>query len=238
MLYSVSSMLPGLFTVCMRLLLFSMLLTAVPEASGAQDIDLHTVAQKLQDTYENATNLVAEFDQTTTVKFSPRVRQGSGRLIFLKPGRMRWDYLTPDRQVLISDGETISMYFDKSRQMIVSNAREYLQSDVTYSFFAGTGNILQDFNVSEPDIFNQDKNFHLIKMTPKTVHPHVAAIHLWVTPDTFLITRMQITDHFDTVTDLIFSNIQIDADYYGNRKIDTDLFRFSPPADTEIIEQF
>lgn len=233
---SFSSILPRLIKVCMLILIS--IVSAVSDTAAARDADLQTVAQKLQNTYETATNLVAEFDQTTTMKFSSRVRQGSGRLVFHKPGKMRWDYLTPDHQVLISDGETISMYFEKNRQMIITEAREYLQSDVTYSFFAGTGNILEDFTVSEPDIFNQDENLYLIKMTPKTVHPHVSAIHLWITPETFLITRMQITDHFDTITDLLFSNIQIDAEFYGSRKIDNDLFQFSPPPGTEIIKQF
>ena len=211
-------------------------LLAVP--AKAQTMSALEVAQKLQNTYEKAENLAAEFKQTTTTKFSSRVRQGSGTMIFSKPGRMRWDYLTPDHQVLISDGETISMYFEKNNQMIVSNAKDYLQSDVTYSFFAGSGNILKDFDVSEPDIFKQPEDSFLIKMTPKSLHPHVSSLHLWVSQDNFLITHLQIVDHFDTVTDLFFNNIVIDTDYYENRKIEDDLFIFKPPPGTEIIEQF
>ena len=222
---------------CRYLLLLGTFLL-IPGHPKAQALDALTVAQKLQDTYEKATTLVAGFNQTTTMKFSSRVRQGSGTMVFRKPGRMRWDYLTPDNQVLISDGETISMYFEKSRQMIVSNAKDYLQSDVTYSFFAGSGDILKDFDVSEPDIFTQTEDSFLIKMTPKSVHPHVSSIHVWISHDTFLITHMQIIDHFETVTDLFFKNIQIDADYYGKSKIDENLFFFRPPANTEIIEQY
>jgi len=204
----------------------------------AQTMAALEVAQKLQNTYEKAANLAADFNQTTTTKFSSRVRQGSGTMVFSKPGRMRWDYLTPEYQVLISDGETISMYFEKSNQMIVSNAKDYLQSDVTYSFFAGSGNILKDFDVNEPDSFMQKENSYLIKMTPKSLHPHVSSLHVWVSQVTFLIMHMQIIDHFDTVTDLYFDNIQIDTDYYGSRKIEEDLFFFTPPAGTEIIKQF
>jgi len=211
-------------------------LLAVP--AKAQTMSALEVAQKLQNTYEKAANLAADFNQTTTTKFSSRVRQGSGTMVFSKPSRMRWDYRTPDYQVLISDGETISMYFEKNNQMIVSKAKDYLQSDVTYSFFAGSGNILKDFDVNEPDNFMQKENFYLIKMTPKSLHPHVSSLHVWVSRDTFLIMHMQIIDHFDTVTDLYFDNIQIDTDYYGSHKIEEDLFFFRPPAGTEIIEQF
>ena len=223
--------------VLSHVLLFSFLLMSPPLAT-AQATEALEVAQKLQNVYEKATSLVADFNQTTAMKFSSRVRQGSGTMIFRKPGRMRWDYMTPDYQVLISDGEKISMYLEKSSQMIVSNAKEYLQSDVTYSFFAGTGNLLRDFEVSVPDFANERENSFLIKLVPKSSHPHVSYIHAWVNHDTFLITHLQIVDHFDTITDLNFDNIQIDSDHYGGRKIEEDLFFFIPPANTEIIEQY
>ena len=94
-----------------------------------------------------------------------------------------------------------------------------------------------DFNIVEPDFTNNQEDSYLIKLIPKTTHPHVSSIHAWVTNNTFLIQHLQIVDHFDTVTDLFFNNIKIDSDHYGTKKINEDLFFFSPPADTEIIEQ-
>lgn len=220
-----------------KLLLLLLCFLSIPVLVSAQTMEPFAVAQKLQDTYENASNLVTDFSQTTAMKLSSRIRQASGTMIFNKPGRMRWDYITPDYQVLISDGEVISMYFEKSKQMIISSAKDYLKSDVTYSFFAGTGDILKDFNIVEPDFTNNQENSHLIKLIPKSTHPHVSSIHVWVTYNTFLIQHLQIVDHFDTVTDLIFNNIQINSDHYGTKEIKEDLFFFSPPADTEIIEQ-
>jgi len=220
-----------------KLTLLFIALLLIPTLALGQTMDALQVAQKLQSTYENATNLVAEFKQTTAMKFNSRVRQGTGTMLFRKPGRMRWDYITPDYQVLTSDGETISMYFEKNNQMIVSNAKDYLQSDVTYSFFAGTGDILRDFDISEPDFTDNLENSYLIKFIPKSSHPHVSSIHAWITQDTFLITHLQIVDHFETVTDLFFDNIQINSNQYGSRAIKEDLFLFIPPADTEIIEQ-
>ena len=226
-------------TKALKYFLLSLFVLLIPALVKAQEMDSLEIAQKLQSTYEKALNLVADFKQTTAMKFSSRVRQGSGTMIFRKPGRMRWDYRSPDYQVLISDGETISMYFEKSNQMIVSNAREYLQSDVTYSFFAGTGDILKDFDVSDPDLVTDSMdNSFLIKLTPRSSHPHVSSIHAWISHDTFLITHLQIVDHFETVTDLFFFNILINADHYDSREIKEDLFLFIPPADTEIIEQY
>ncbi|MBW2466395.1 MAG: outer membrane lipoprotein carrier protein LolA [Deltaproteobacteria bacterium] len=223
---------------CISGVLSLSVLLLMPAFAPAQPMEPYAVAQKLQETYDKTPNLVADFKQKTSVKFSGRVRQGSGSMIFLKPGHMRWDYFTPDRQVIISDGEIISMYFEKNSQMIISNAKDYLQSDVTYSFFAGTGNILQDFEIDRPDFDNFNEETHLIKLIPKAAHPHVSFIHAWVTDATFLLEHLQIVDHFDTVTDLYFNNVKIDSDKYGNRNITQDIFSFSPPPQTEIIKQY
>ncbi len=219
-------------------LLFFSSLILLPTQAKAQSLDPLEIAQKLQYTYEKALNLVADFNQTTSIKSSQRVRKGSGSMVFLKPGRMRWDYITPDHQVLTSDGESISMYFEKSNQMIISDAREYLQSDVTYSFFAGTGDILKDFDITEPDFENTNDNSHLIKLIPKSMHPQVSSIHAWTNDKTFLLEHLQIIDHFETVTDLFFKSIQIDSNSYGGREITKNLFSFTPPANTEIIKQY
>jgi len=226
----------ALYGICSFLLIPALFL--LPEQVAAQSLDPVAIAHKLQNTYEKAANMVAEFNQTTSVKFSGRVQKGSGSMIFLRPGRLRWDYITPDHQVLISDGESISMYFEKNNQMIISNARDYLQSDVTYSFFAGTGDILKDFNIAEPDFENTSENSYLIKLIPKSTHPYVAYIHAWITAETFLLEHLQIVDHFDTVTDLFFKNVHIDSNSYGGREITKNLFSFTPPANTEIIKQY
>ena len=60
----------------------------------------------------------------------------------------------------------------------------------------------------------------------------------WISQKTYLIEHLQIIDHFDTVTNLYFSNMSINAEYYGKRKIGEDIFTFTPPLGTEIIEQF
>lgn len=208
--------------------LFSVLFQVV--SAGADELLPQAIGVKLQETYDRTTSFSAEFEQITATKLSRRERHGSGTLLIKKPGFMRWDYLEPERQVIVSDGDSISMYFAEAEQMIIMPAQEYLQSDVTYAFFAGTGNILQDFEVGvvgadyccgpDPDLM----------LTPKVPHPQVEYLYLWLT-ESFLISRMQIADHYGSLTDLKFTNIKL------NIKIDDDDFSFTPPAGTEIVKQ-
>ena len=224
-----------LSTAMLTMLLCSML---GPFSAKAETLEPAAIAAKLQTTYEEAKSLSAKFKQTTALQMSSRVKHGSGSMVFLKPGHMRWDYAAPDQQVLISDGKNFSMYFEKSNQMIITAAQEFLQSDVTYSFFAGKGDIIKDFDILESGLPNNNtEDSHLIKLIPRKAHPQVAYMHAWISKQSFLIKRLQIVDHFDTVTDLHFSNILINGKKYNERPIDNDLFSFIPPAGTEIIEQ-
>ena len=188
------------------------------------------IAERLQGTYEKTKSLTADFRQVTIMQGSQRRRLGNGTMVILKPGRIRWDYQTPDHQVLVSDGEKFFMYFAKAEQMIVRPINEYVQSDVTYSFFAGSGNIVHDFSVFPPEVEDEQGTYG-IKLIPKEVHPQVDYLHIWVTKDAYMIQRMQIVDQFGTITDLYFKNIKI------NQEIDPKFFSFTPPPDTEIILQ-
>jgi outer membrane lipoprotein carrier protein len=187
------------------------------------------LAQKLQSRYEETKTMAADFKQSTSVPMSTRKRLGSGKVVISKPGRIRWDYLAPDKQVLISDGKKVSMYVANSAQMIVQPVSQYINSDVTYAFFAGTGNIVRDFKVLPPERPG-DANFKAIKLVPKTAHPQVDYLHVWI-DENFMVRRLEIVDHFGSITDLAFSNIR------RNEPVSPDVFVFTPPLGTEIIEQ-
>ena len=209
----------------------------------ASEMTPYETAAKLQETYDKISNLSAEFRQMTFMKMSRRARHGAGSVVFQKPGRMRWDYSSPAQQVLVCDGQTFYMYFAMEKQMMVVSADQYLKSDVTYSFFAGTGNILRDFDVLPPDEDvkktetaegtekPQGGKSIIIKLVPRNSHPQIDYIHLWTEDSTFLTDRIQIVDHFGSVTDLFFTNIKVDQEIPAGR------FTFIPPPGTEIIDQ-
>ena len=91
-----------------------------PEAPG-------TVAARLQARYDAMRSLSFTFIQQTEGQMAGRPRKGGGKAYFLKTGgpkRMRWNYDTPERQVLVSDGKTFSMYFENLQQMIVLPAKK------------------------------------------------------------------------------------------------------------------
>lgn len=215
-------------------LLFLLVVLLIPSVRADENIPTaEEVARRIQTVYDNMDGFQASFSQMTTSSLYRRRLQAEGTVIFLKPGLMRWDYQSPDYQVLISNGQTIKMYFKKNHQMIVSSAEHFLQSDLVYSFFAGTGNILRDFDISTvaTNIYSS-KTTYVIKLTPKKAHAKMKELSLWVSKDDFFIRKISITEHFDTTTDFEFS----DSKQVSKKEVDSSIFDFTPPTGTEIIE--
>lgn len=204
-----------------------------PVPSRAVDLAPLAIAQKIQEHYAQTKTMRAEFQQTTTSRMSARERLGAGTMLLAKPGLMRWDYREPDQQVFVCDGQKISMYFAKERQMMVTPAKDYLESDITYAFFTGQGDIQRDFVVAGPDEedITESAETYQLKLTPKTGHAQIEFINLWVDRSSFLLKRLKVTDKFGTVTDLVFSKV------VTNQEAPATLFQFTPPEGTEIVDK-
>ncbi|BCO09850.1 hypothetical protein GF1_22260 [Desulfolithobacter dissulfuricans] len=198
-------------------------------------------ARALQERYQRLTSLCFDFTQIT--RTGGRERYGRGEAVFLRPAGhksvMRWDYLQPDRQVIVSDGQTLSIYTEKDKQMIVTPASA-LESDITYGFFAGTRNLLDDFNALPPDTRYVSSlpgpALRSIRLVPRRPHPQIKEVQIWFDRD-HLIHRIIIEDHFDTVTELTFANIRTDELRPDDTEALQQIIHLSIPPDTEIITQ-
>jgi outer membrane lipoprotein carrier protein len=222
-----------------KYLLFLCIVILSFSANGQAETAVET-ATRLQKKYDTIQSLSFDFVQQTKGQLAGRPKTGRGRAYFVKnttPGKMRWNYSDPDRQVLVSDGKTFSMYFESLQQMIVTPATA-LEQDLTYSFFTGSGNLIADFVITkgEQKVANPEEQTVIIKLTPKIKQTQVASIQLWITKNS-LIRRIEILDLFDTITVLNFSNLQVNKMDLNDAAMLVKLFSFTPPEDTEIIQQ-
>lgn len=230
-----------LSTVCVLLIFSVVLFTDCTKAGASEEEYPEDIAMRLQQRYDAMTSLSFKFNQDTRGELTGRPRTGSGSATFLKSAdasKMRWDYINPKKQVILSDSVHFYMYFEELKQMIISPA-ETLENDLTYSFFAGNGKLQTDFYIRPPNeefMSPQEDTLRVIKLIPIQPHSQVQDIHLWVSEDS-LIRRIHIQDHFGTITVLNLSDIVPDAlKSYSPADIDA-LFSFDPPEGTEIIEQ-
>jgi len=199
-------------------------------------------AERLSERLGQLSSLSFTFTQQTKGQISGRTKQASGHAYFVKDGdktRMRWNYLAPDRQVIISDGQELIMYFENLNQMIIAPA-DQLQQDVTYSFFTGKKNIDDEFIVSDGGEIIESAigspQYEVIRLEPRSTDSQVKDIRLWVR-DFKQIQRIEIVDNFETKTTINIDNIEENTLSSEGKVIDKDLFSFTPPPGTEIIRQ-
>lgn len=229
------------------------LLTFIPLLQAEELTSPQQQAQELQKFYNSLTSITFDFSQTS--RTGGRERSGSGNAVFVKPeisaknasgtinqkkyrSIMRWNYTEPDKQVIINDGTTLSIYTDKDRQLIKTSARE-LESDITYAFFAGTRNLLEDFEALPANsdfIFSTVENLQIIKLVPRQPHNQIRAVFIWSDTKN-IIHHMLIEDHFDSTTELNFENITLNSLQVNDEKTIDSIVSFSIPPGTEIIQQ-
>jgi outer membrane lipoprotein carrier protein len=205
--------------------------------------DPEQLAAELQDNYSAVNSMSFSFSQTTSGPMTGRPKSGKGNGLYARTADkplMRWNYLTPDPQVVISDGRTISMYFEKLNQMIISEVDE-AQTDILFSFFAASEPLENHFTILPPfletDISEADlPEMRSLRLEPLDKNSQIKNIHLWIGENS-IIRRIELLDHFDTKTTINFSNIETNPlDTAGQQELEK-LFTFVPPEGTEIIRQ-
>src|SRR5919206_901034 len=75
-----------------------------------------------------------------------------GRLLVKKPGKMRWDYTTPEQKQFVSDGVKMYSYIPEDKQVIVSSVPREDEASTPALFLAGKGSLTRDFTATLVDV--------------------------------------------------------------------------------------
>jgi outer membrane lipoprotein carrier protein len=199
------------------------------------------LAEQIRTTYAEIGSISFSFSQTTGGQVAGRPRTGKGTALFAKDrGKhlMRWNYLLPDPQVVISDGTTVSMYFEKLNQMIITDV-DTAHTDTLFSFFTATEPLSSHFAVLPADpetAADSGAGLQVLQLQPLDSDTQIKSIHLW-TDSRSIIRRIDLLDYFDTHTTINLSNIEINPLDLTDEQDLSARFSFVPPDGTEIIRQ-
>ena len=223
------------------LLLIFLLTIAFSPQTQAAEVPREQL-EKIQQFYRNLVSLSFDFQQITNS--NGRTRKGAGHSVFYrpsstKPGIMRWDYAKPGKQIIVNDGKELSIYTEKDKQLLIMSAKK-LQADITYSFFVGKRTLKEDFNLLQVDrrfIGNaQTQSDIAIQLVPKQPHGQIKSLHFWFDKDS-KIKRLIMEDHFETTTELLFTNIKFNTLPADSSQTIAELVHLNLPSHTEIIRQ-
>jgi outer membrane lipoprotein carrier protein len=211
--------------------------TSAQEATPAAASDGRIVAAAVQAFYDQTKDVTASFYQTYVNKLYQRTDRSSGRVVFKKPGKMRWDYDKPNGKVIVSNGSKLLVFEpgeDGDKGQVVEQAIGQAQLPQAMSFLMGTGRLEDDFTFRLLDA--QREGFptgDVLELKPKQGTPHYDRILFYVerTPALRgLVRRLLIIDASGNRNRFDFSALKF------NTSVGEQVFAWRPPEGTRRVQ--
>ena len=120
-------------------------------AARAADSTAPDLAAALQRKYDGIKDFSADFAHTYEGGVLRKQITERGHLLVKKPGKMRWDYSTPETKQFVSDGVKMYSYIPQDKQVIVAAVPSDEDAPTPTLFLAGKGNVTRDFTPSLAD---------------------------------------------------------------------------------------
>jgi outer membrane lipoprotein carrier protein len=196
---------------------------SVPDASR---LSLEEVLNKVEKHY-SVSGFTADFLQTSSIKAMDITDRASGRAFFKRSGKMRWEYETPDRQIIITDGKTLWVFRPEDNQVMIGKAPSFFEGGKGFSFLSDMKKIREKFSIAlEKDT---EDGFFILKLLPIEKALDIVEIHLWVSKGTFDVVKILTCNSYGDETRIVFTNIQL------KQELDDSLFSFKIPEGTEVL---
>src|SRR5437763_9976419 len=92
-----------------------------PPIGHAADRSAPEIAAALQRHYDGIRDFSADFVHSYQGGVLRKQVVERGHVLIKKPGRMRWEYTSPEQKLFVSDGTKMYSYLPQDRQVIVSS---------------------------------------------------------------------------------------------------------------------
>jgi outer membrane lipoprotein carrier protein len=165
----------------------------------------------------------AQFTQTVADKTGRRVQEASGTLLLSRPGRFRWTYDKPYRQLIVGDGQRVWIYDEDLNQVTVKKLDQALGATPA-ALLSGADDVEKAFDLSEAPAAG---GMEWLNARPRAGDTPFSEIRIGF--EGALPARIELADQFGQRT-----TIRLRA-FEGNVGAPADQFRFTPPKGADVI---
>jgi outer membrane lipoprotein carrier protein len=209
-----------------RLLLAAGLLTLVAPIA-AQNRTPEEIARAVEQRYDRVHDFSADFTHSYEGGILKKTATERGALQIKKPGRMRWEYTSPEHKLFVSDGRKIYSYVPADRQVVVSSMPSDDQATTAVLFLVGKGSLTRDFTASTADGGSPD--VWMIKLVPKQRQRDYDWLVLGVDRQSMQIRTLVAAEREGGRSTFQFSN------YRENTGLADKIFEFRIPRGVDVI---
>ena len=214
-----------------RHIILLILMTVLPFSAHAEEavppsMPIDEILERVEKIY-TASNFSAAFIQASTIKAMEITDSASGKLYVQYPGKMRWEYMEPESQLIVTDGTQLWMYRPEDNQVMVGQASTFFSEGKGAGFLSDIRLLRKDFDISLEDIRFGD--YYNLKLVPLEKNWDIAYVHLLVSRTTFHIAQVFTYNAYDDVT-----RIEI-VDPQFNESFDNAFFTFKIPQGVDVL---
>jgi outer membrane lipoprotein carrier protein len=186
------------------------------------------VLERFQLWLDGTRQLEARFEQTLVSGALGAGLAESGRLYILRPGRMRWDYLEPERKVALVLGERTRLYLEEDRQLWEGTLDA--SETILPALLASGGRIVELFE-SGPSVTERrgGDGAYRLSLVPRSDDEAFEEVTVSVRPPDYGIAAVEVLDAAGNRMLYEFSGIR------RNEELAAGIFDFEPPEGTEVV---
>ncbi len=196
-------------------------------APAAEDPCKGALIDRVQANYQAIQSFQGRFEQEDR-QSDGRIARAAGRIAYLRPGRMRWEYEPPNEQLLVTDGETVWLYDPILDNVTVQPLAELTQG-TPLAFLLGAGNLKADFSCRPYTRTPPDDGLTYLELVPRRPIPALDYIQLGMPPGYDHIASLRMVDSQGNVRTMRFLNLRTNVPLAPER------FTFLVTPDMEVI---
>jgi outer membrane lipoprotein carrier protein len=193
-------------------------LSLVPCASWASGLDDFLAFNT------NTKTATARFEQQVLDRTGKVVDRGAGTFAFARPGKFRWTYEKPHKQLLVGDGQKLWIHDPDLNQVTVKRIDQAISSTPA-ALLAGRDDITKLFTLRDAGTAD---GLSWVDATPKAADTGFDHVRLGLKGPQ--LAAMELQDSLGGRTVLHFSDLK------ANVALPPETFQFKPPAGADVLE--
>lgn len=166
----------------------------------------------------------ARFDQQVFDRAGKVVERASGTFAFARPGKFRWVYEKPHKQVLVGDGTKLWIHDPDLNQVTVKRIDKAISSTPA-ALLAGKDDITALFTLRDAGTAD---GLAWVEASPKAPDTGFERVRLGLSGKNLV--AMELQDQLGGRTMLRFSDLK------ANVPVPPDTFKFTPPPGADVLE--
>jgi len=175
----------------------------------AADATAPELAAALQRKYDGIKDFSADFSHAYEGGVLHKTLTERGHLLVKKPGKMRWDYSTPETKQFVSDGVKMYSYIPQDKQVIIASVPPDEDAPTPTLFLAGKGNLTRDFTPSLADApAGMPAGSRALKLVPKARQRDYDWLTLVLDPGSLALRGLLTVDAQGGKSTFFFTNLK------------------------------